>query len=112
MEATALKLKARGALKIKLGSLRSYAPRKEQVQETMSNFPTSTTIPSSIVLRFRVLAQRMHDLRPRAFHEAMCAVAGGADPVSAFEHFGAYSLHADPNPYGNGALPRLLRRIK
>jgi hypothetical protein len=54
----------------------------------------------------------MHDLGPRAFHEAMCAVAGGADPVSAFEHFGAYSLHADPNPYGNGALPPLLRRIK
>jgi hypothetical protein len=79
----------------------------------MSNFPASTTIASSISLRLCCLAQRVHDLGPRAVHEAMCLVVGGADPVSTFEHFGAYSLHADPNQaYGNGALPPLLRRIK
>ena len=79
----------------------------------MSNLPTSATLASWITLRLRELARRAHALGPKAVHEMMVAVAAGADPISTFEHFGAYSLHADPNQaYGNGALPRLLRRIK
>jgi hypothetical protein len=79
----------------------------------MSNFPTSTTLASSISLRLRCLAQRVHDLGPRAVHEAMCLVVGGADPMVTFEHFGAYSLHADSNrAYGNGALPPALWVVK
>ena len=78
----------------------------------MSNLPTSATLASWITLRLRELARRAHALGPKAVHEMMCAVAAGADPISTFEHFGAYSLHADHQAYGNGALPRLLRRIK
>jgi len=77
------------------------------------SIPTSATLASSITLRLRELARRAHALGPKAVHEMMVAVAAGADPMVTFEHFGVYSLHGDPNQaYGNGALPRLLRRIK
>ena len=76
-------------------------------------FSTSATLASSISLRLRCLAQSVPDLGPRAVHEAMCLVVGGADPLATFEHLGAFSLHPDPaETYGSGALPSTMRVIK
>ncbi len=51
----------------------------------MDAIPTSVTIKSSIALRLRHLAGRVHQLGPRPLFELMCEIAGGADPLSRFE---------------------------
>jgi hypothetical protein len=55
--------------------------------------PTSLTIASSIALRLRCLAKRIHDQGPKPLFEMMCEVAGGADPLNCFEVYAA--LDAD-----------------
>jgi hypothetical protein len=74
---------------------------------------TSATIASSISLRLRVLAQRISSLGVRPLHEAMCEIAGGADPIPTFERYGALALHADfIKAYGGTDLPPTIVRIK
>ena len=73
--------------------------------------PTSLTIASSIALRLRCLAQRIHDLGPRPLFEAMCEIAGGADPVLTFENYGALPA-SFVRTYGGDRLPPHLRCIK
>jgi hypothetical protein len=75
--------------------------------------PTSLTIASSIALRLRCLAPRIHVLGVRPLYELLCEIAGGADPISRAEAYAALTLHADLlAAYGGRELPPVVRRIK
>ena len=50
---------------------------------------TSATIASSLALRIRQLAPRLHRLGPRPFFEFCCEIVGGADPMTRLERFAA-----------------------
>jgi len=71
----------------------------------------SITIASSIAIRLRYLAGRVHDLGPRPLFELFCELVDGADPVSRFE---AYSLlDADfIRANGGDVLPRTVWVVK
>jgi hypothetical protein len=51
--------------------------------------PTSATIASSIALRLRHLAGRIHALGPRPTFELLCELAGGADVMARCERYAA-----------------------
>ena len=51
--------------------------------------PTSLTLASSIALRLRCLAHRVHALGERPLYELMCELVGGADPIGRFEVYGS-----------------------
>jgi hypothetical protein len=70
----------------------------------------SATIASSISLRLRVLAQRIYSQGPAPLHEVMCAIAGGADAMSVFEHYGAFALCPDHG--GTRELAPTIRLVK
>jgi hypothetical protein len=72
---------------------------------------TSATIASSIALRVRALAIRIHDLGPRPLFELMCELAGGADPLSRLEAYGALDPHT-VSVLGGSEMPPTLYRIK
>jgi hypothetical protein len=75
--------------------------------------PTSLTIASSIALRLRCLAPRIHALGVRPLYEFLCEVAGGADPVSRAEAYATLTLHADLiEAYGGTDLPPAIWRVK
>jgi hypothetical protein len=74
---------------------------------------TSVTIASSIALRLRCLAPRIHALGVRPLYELLCEIAGGADPISRADAYAAITLHADLiAAYGGHDLPPAVRRIK
>jgi hypothetical protein len=70
---------------------------------------TSATIASSIALRVRALAIRIHDLGPRPLFELMCELAGGADPFDRFEAYGALDPHTVRVLGGADLTPHLYR---
>jgi hypothetical protein len=75
--------------------------------------PTSLTIASSIALRLRCLAPRIHALGVRPLYELLCEIAGGADPISRAEAYAALTLHADLlAAYGGTELPPRLWLVK
>jgi hypothetical protein len=57
--------------------------------------PTSLTIASSIALRLRCLAQRIHKLGPNPLFQMMCELSGSSDAMNKFERYGALSLYSD-----------------
>lgn len=74
--------------------------------------PTSLTIKSSIALRLRCLAQRIHLLGPRPLFEMMAEIAGtSANALETFERYGrldAEFVHA----LGGDKLPPIVRRVR
>jgi hypothetical protein len=73
--------------------------------------PTSATIASSIAIRLRYLAGRLHALGPRSIYEIMCEIVGGADPMQRLETYAR--LDADfIREHGGDVLPPPVRRIK
>ena len=71
----------------------------------------STTIASSVALRVRALAVRLHHLGPRPLYEFLCELAGGADPLDRLETYAAL----DPETIrvlGGCEMPPHLYRIK
>jgi hypothetical protein len=60
--------------------------------------PSSVTLPSSIALRLRHLATRLHQLGPRPLYEwAAEIIAGSTDPLGRLEVYGRLdpqTLHA------------------
>jgi hypothetical protein len=73
---------------------------------------TSATIASSIALRLKHLAGRVHQLGPRPLFELMCELVGGSsDPLSRIEVYAG--LDADiVRALGGADLPPHLYRIK
>jgi hypothetical protein len=51
--------------------------------------PTSATIASSIALRVRYLAERIHSLGPRPTFELLCELVGGAPVMPRLETYAA-----------------------
>jgi hypothetical protein len=79
----------------------------------MSHGPTSVTIASSIALRLRRLAQRIHDTGPNPLFQMMCEMSGSSTAMSAFERYGALSLYSDLiEAHGGRDLPPPVVRIK
>jgi hypothetical protein len=73
--------------------------------------PTSATIASSIALRLRHLAPRIHALGVAPLHHLLCELAGGADPIDRAERYAA--LPADfIAAYGGDELPPVVRLVK
>jgi hypothetical protein len=73
--------------------------------------PTSLTIASSIALRLRCLAPKIHALGVRPLFEYLCEIAGGADPICRAEAYG----RLDPDTVralGGDVLPPTVRRVK
>jgi hypothetical protein len=72
---------------------------------------TSTTIASSIAIRIRQLAPRLHRLGPRPLYEFCCEIAGGADLFERLERYA--KLDADiVHALGGDLLPPHLHLIK
>ena len=72
---------------------------------------TSVTIASSIAVRLRHVATRIHALGPRPLYELLCEIAGGAEPLSRFERYAAL----DPDivrGLGGDVMPPTVRRVK
>jgi hypothetical protein len=61
----------------------------------MSHGPTSATVASSIALRLRCLAQRIHDLGPNPLYQLMCELSTSSAAMAGFERYGRLSLCAD-----------------
>jgi hypothetical protein len=79
--------------------------------KTMIPVPTSATLASSIALRIRQLAPRLHRLGPRPLYEFCCELAGGADPLARLERY----AQLDPDTVhalGADVLPPVVRRVK
>lgn len=75
--------------------------------------PTSLTIASSIALRLRCLAQRIHDLGPNPLYQMMAELSGSSAAMDKFERYGSLALHADLiHAYGGTELPPTLTRVK
>jgi hypothetical protein len=77
----------------------------------MNTAPTSLTIASSLVVRLRHLAGRIHGLGPRPLFEMMCELSGSSSALALFE------TYADIDPdilsrFGGHALPPILKRVK
>lgn len=77
------------------------------------NAPSSVTIASSIALRLRCLAPRLHGLGARPLYEAMAEIFGGADPMTTFGRYAALTLCADfIEANGGRDLPATIRVVK
>jgi hypothetical protein len=74
--------------------------------------PTSVTIASSIALRVRALAIRLHRLGERPLYEFCCEIVGGSsDPLGRLERYAALDLNT-LRVLGGADLPPHLYRIK
>jgi hypothetical protein len=72
---------------------------------------SSVTIASSISIRLRHLADRIHRLGPRPLHESLCELAGGGDVLVRSEAYAALdpqTVHA----LGADRLPPIVRVVK
>jgi hypothetical protein len=75
--------------------------------------PTSVTIASSISLRLRCLAQRIHNLGPNPLFQMICELSASSAAMSAFERYGALSLYSDLIEICGGRdLPSSIRIVK
>jgi hypothetical protein len=79
----------------------------------MSAAPTSVTIASSIALRLRNLAQRIHDLGPNPLFQIMCEMSGSSAALDKFEQYGALTRHRDLiRAYSGDTLPPIIQIVK
>jgi hypothetical protein len=75
--------------------------------------PTSLTIASSIALRLRCLAQRIHDLGPNSLFQMMAELSGSSDAMDKFERYGGLALYRDfLDAHGGRDLPPVIRIVK
>jgi len=76
-----------------------------------STGPSSVTIASSIALRLRFLAGRIHALGPRPLFEIMCELSGSSTALDRFEAYAAMNSET-LNRFGGRELPPAIRLIK
>lgn len=75
--------------------------------------PTSVTIESSIALRLRCLAQRIHDAGPNSLFQMMAELSGSSYAMDRFERYGSLALYADLlEAFGGRELRPLLHCVK
>lgn len=77
----------------------------------MNTAPTSLTIASSIAIRLRHLAGRIHGLGPRPLFELMCELSTSSAALDRFEAYAALD-HETLARFGGHALPPPLRVVK
>jgi hypothetical protein len=74
---------------------------------------TSATIASSVALRLRCVAQRIHDLGPNPLFQMMAELSGSSAAMDKFERYGGLALYRDfLDAHGGRDLPPLLHLIK
>jgi hypothetical protein len=74
---------------------------------------TSLTIASSIALRLRCLAQRIHDLGPNPLFQMMCELSESSAAMNKFERYGGLALYRDfLDAHGGRDLPPVIRIVK
>ena len=74
---------------------------------------TSVTIASSIALRLRCLAARIHDLGPYPLFQMMCELSRSSAAMDKFERYGGLAPYRDfLDAHGGRDLPPTIVRIK
>jgi hypothetical protein len=73
----------------------------------MTSIPTSATIASSIALRVRHLAERIHSLGPRPLFQLCCELVGGAPVMPRLETYAALDRDVIRELGGDQFPPRL-----
>lgn len=74
---------------------------------------TSATIASSIALRLRCLAGRIHELGPNPLFQMLCEMSTALGAMDCFERYGALALYADfVEAHGGRDLPANIRIVK
>jgi hypothetical protein len=76
-----------------------------------SSHPSSVTIASSLALRIRALAPRLHRLGPHPLYQFLAEVVGGApDPLGRLEAYAAIDAEV-LDRFGGREMPQMIKLV-